>query len=58
VGQASDADFVVRPSSRSRRRAKHVLAATADLADEIASTFGQATPRVEHARAEIARLRG
>lgn len=40
------------------RKAKHVLEATNDLADEIASADALDTPRVEHARAEIARLRG
>jgi hypothetical protein len=40
------------------RRAKHVLEATGDLADEIASSYAVDSPGVEHARAEIARLRG
>jgi len=39
------------------RRAKHVLEGTNDLADEIARADALDTPRVEHARAEIARLR-
>jgi RsiW-degrading membrane proteinase PrsW (M82 family) len=39
------------------RRAKHVLEATNDLADEIAEAYAVDTPDVEHARAEIARLR-
>ena len=42
----------------SRRQTKHVLAAIADLADEIARADACDTPQVEHARAEIARLRG
>jgi hypothetical protein len=40
------------------RSTKHVLEATGDLADEIAEGYGVDTPGVEHARAEIARLRG
>ena len=35
-----------------------MLEATNDLADEIASAYALDTPEVEHARAEIARLRG
>jgi RsiW-degrading membrane proteinase PrsW (M82 family) len=45
-------------SQPKRRRAKHVLEATNDLADEIASAYALDAPKVEHARAEIARLRG
>ncbi|MGZ5401227.1 MAG: PrsW family glutamic-type intramembrane protease, partial [Nocardioides sp.] len=45
-------------SQPSRRRAKHVLEATNDLAGEIANAYANDTPKVEHARAEIARLRG
>jgi RsiW-degrading membrane proteinase PrsW (M82 family) len=40
------------------RRAKHVLEATRDLADEIAAAHAVDTPEVEHARAEISRVRG
>lgn len=40
------------------RQTKHVLEATGDLADEIASGYAVDTPGVEHARSEIARLRG
>jgi Transposase/Helix-turn-helix domain of transposase family ISL3 len=39
-------------------RTKNVLEATIDLADEIAVAYANDTPEVEHARAEIARLRG
>ena len=45
-------------SQPKRRQAKHVLEATNDLADEIASAYALDSPKVEHARAEIARLRG
>jgi protease PrsW len=45
-------------SQPSHRRAKHILAATTDLADEIASSYAHDTPQVEHSRAEIVRLRG
>lgn len=40
------------------RRTKHVLVATNDLADEIALAYAVDTPTVDHAREEIARLRG
>ena len=40
------------------RRTKNVLEATIDPADEIAIAYANDTPEVEHARAEIARLRG
>lgn len=40
------------------RRAKHVLEAANDLADEIARANAVDTPRVDHARSEVARLRG
>jgi hypothetical protein len=45
-------------SQPNHRSTKHVLEATTDLADEIAEGYGVDTPGVEHARAEIARLRG
>ena len=45
-------------SQPSHRRAKHVIEATGDLADEIAKAYAVDTPDVDHARAEIARLRG
>jgi RsiW-degrading membrane proteinase PrsW (M82 family) len=45
-------------SQPNHRRSKHVLEATRDLADEIASAYALDTPKVEHARAEIARVRG
>ncbi len=44
-------------SQPNRRRAKHVLEATNDLADEIANAYAVDTPEVDHARAEIARVR-
>jgi hypothetical protein len=40
-----------------RRRNRHVLEAAFDLADELARAGGRSTPRVEFARAEVARLR-
>lgn len=40
-----------------KRRREHVLEATRDLADEIAAARGADTDDVEHARAEIARVR-
>jgi RsiW-degrading membrane proteinase PrsW (M82 family) len=40
------------------RRTKHVLEATGDLADEIARANAADTSNVEHARAEVARVRG
>jgi len=48
----------LRPRQPDRRRTKHVLEATNELADEIAEAYGTDTPAVEHARAEIARVRG
>jgi RsiW-degrading membrane proteinase PrsW (M82 family) len=46
-----------RKAIRSRRRSRHLLAATADLAREIANAHGADTRRVDHARAELLRLR-
>lgn len=40
-----------------RRSARHVLAAAADLARELAGAGGQETPLVAHARSEVLRLR-
>ncbi|MFC7534793.1 PrsW family intramembrane metalloprotease [Actinoplanes sp. GCM10030250] len=40
-----------------RQRAKHLLAAANDLAEEIAQAGGHNTQRVDHARSEITRLR-
>jgi len=40
-----------------RRRRGHLLEAAHDLADELARSGGRETPRVEFARAELARLR-
>lgn len=43
---------------RSHRRAKHVIQAATDLAEEVARSGGDDTaPRVGHARAEVTRLR-
>lgn len=42
---------------RERQRAKHILAAANDLAQQIATAHGHDSEGVEHARAEIARLR-
>ena len=44
-------------SRADRRRRRHRLAATRDLADEIAAGRGAETERVAYARAELARLR-
>jgi protease PrsW len=41
-----------------RRRRAHRLAAGHDLADELARDRGRDTPRVQHARAELARFAG
>jgi hypothetical protein len=46
------------PHGAADRRTKYVLGATIDLAEEIAVVDANDTPEVEHARAEIARLRG
>jgi RsiW-degrading membrane proteinase PrsW (M82 family) len=40
-----------------KRRAKHLLTAANDLAQEIAESGGHDNDRVDHARAEVARLR-
>ena len=45
-----------RKHVRSRRRARHLVEAAGDLAREIARAGGRETPRVAHARAEVARL--
>jgi len=42
---------------KERKRAKHLLVAAGDLARELAASGGADSPGVEHARAEIARLR-
>ncbi|MFD0747268.1 hypothetical protein ACFQ1L_39790 [Phytohabitans flavus] len=41
-----------------RQRRRHLLDAAHDLADELARSGGQETPRVSHARTEVARVRG
>ncbi len=57
VGSRKERKHFVK-SQPNHRSTKHVLEATNDLADEIASAYANDTPEVEHARAEIARLRG
>ena len=57
VGSRKERKHFVK-SQPNHRSTKHVLEATADLADEIANAYAVDTPDVEHARAEIARLRG
>jgi protease PrsW len=57
VGSRKNRKHFVK-SQPHHRPAKHVLEATRDLADEIAKGYGLDTPGVDHARAEIARLRG
>ncbi|WP_328471359.1 PrsW family intramembrane metalloprotease [Actinoplanes sp. NBC_00393] len=42
---------------RERKRAKHILAAANDLAQEVAEAGGHDTEGVEHARSEVRRLR-
>ena len=56
VGSRKDRKHYVK-SQPHHRRAKHVLEATGDLADEIAKAYAVDTPEVDHARAEIARVR-
>jgi hypothetical protein len=57
VGTRKDRKHFVK-SQPHHRRAKHVLEATGDLADEIAEAYAVDTSDVDHARAEIARVRG
>jgi protease PrsW len=57
VARRKDRKHFVK-SQPDQRSTKNVLEATTDLADEIAEGYGVDTPGVEHARAEIARLRG
>ena len=46
-----------RDDGISRRREKHVLAASLDLAHDLSESHGTETPEVTHSRAEIQRLR-
>ncbi|SHN44691.1 PrsW family intramembrane metalloprotease [Cryptosporangium aurantiacum] len=46
-----------REQLHSRAKARHLIEATGDLAHAIADARGTDTPRVEHARAELVRLR-
>jgi RsiW-degrading membrane proteinase PrsW (M82 family) len=46
-----------RPEGMGRRREKHVLRATRDLAQDLAEAGGDDSPAVLHSRAEIGRLR-
>ena len=46
-----------RRQVHSRRRSRHLIEAAHDLAHELALAGGAETPRVAHARAELARLR-
>ncbi|GAA4714812.1 PrsW family intramembrane metalloprotease [Nocardioides conyzicola] len=46
-----------RPDGVSKRREKHVLAASLDLAHDLSESNGEDTPAVQHSRAEIRRLR-
>lgn len=48
----------LRHAGLHRRRARHVLHAVGDLAAELARSGGRETRRVDHARAEVGRLRG
>ena len=41
----------------SRRRARHLIEAASDLAQQIAAAGGAETPMVQHARSEVVRLR-
>jgi hypothetical protein len=47
-----------RKHVRGRRKARHLVEAAHDLAHEIARAGGVDTPRIEHARSEVRRLRG
>jgi RsiW-degrading membrane proteinase PrsW (M82 family) len=47
-----------RKQVRSRRRARHLMEAATDLAQEIAGAGGTETPRVAHARSELLRVEG
>jgi RsiW-degrading membrane proteinase PrsW (M82 family) len=42
---------------RNHQQARHVIHAALDLAEEVARSNGTESPRVEHARAEVVRLR-
>lgn len=46
-----------RPDGINRRRERHILAATRDLAHDLAESGGVETEQTEHSRREIARLR-
>lgn len=46
------------PGHHTKQIAKHTVAAAEDLAHEIAYAGGQDTDRVQHARLEVARIRG
>lgn len=46
-----------RDDGVSKRRQKHVLAASLDLAHDLSESDGKDTPAVQHSRAEIQRLR-
>jgi protease PrsW len=45
------------PNRRERKRARYVLNAAYDLADELAGARGADTDRVRFARAEVSRIR-
>jgi hypothetical protein len=47
-----------RKNLHSRRKARHLVEAAHDLAHEIARAGGADTPRIDHARSELLRLRG
>ena len=51
-------DALVGHRKERKAAGKHVVRAARDLVQELARAGGQSTPEVEHARAEIARLRG
>ena len=46
-----------RPDGMSRRREKHVLAASLDLAHDLSDSGGRTSEAVAHSRSEIDRLR-
>ncbi|TFH14558.1 MAG: PrsW family intramembrane metalloprotease [Acidimicrobiales bacterium] len=57
VGSRKERKHFVK-SQPNHRKAKHVLEATNDLADEIASAYAVDTPEADQARAEVARVSG
>jgi protease PrsW len=57
IGRRKDRKHYIK-SQPHHRATKHVLEGAMDLADAIAASGGEESPEIEHARSEIARLRG